>query len=283
MMSAFEISFYTVKFPIIRSYVINERLGSLNPISFGQQKCAPKHYFGPGMREHYVIHFVLSGTGIFKHRGKTFYPKAGDLFIFHPFEKVYYEADANDPWHYVWAGFSVRGDLPQVYNNSVIHCPTLKTIFKDMLLCKNYESGRSAYLSHGLWEITASLLENEKQSMNYVEQTLHYFHATYSRNLDLEEIASLLNINKRYLITLFTKEMGISPYQYLIKLRLNKAIELLVDHKQPATIVAQSVGCQTYSHFSKLFKQYVGVSPSDYQKQALERGTYTIPEDLKLI
>lgn len=263
--------------------VINENLGSLNPISFGQQKCAPGHYFGPGMRDHFVIHFILSGTGIFKHHGKVFHPKAGDLFIFHPYEEVYYEADKDDPWHYVWVGFMVQGNLPPIYNNSVIHCPTLKTIFKEMFLCKNYEKGRTSYLTHALWKITATLLEAEKQSPDYVEQTVHYLHSTYARDVDLEEIASLLNINKRYLITLFTKQMQISPYQYLIKLRLNKAIELLVEYKQPASIVAQSVGYQTYSHFSRLFKQYTGVSPRDFQKHAIENGSYTIPENLRLI
>ena len=63
----------------------------------GYENCAPGHSYGPIMRNGYLIHYVLSGKGIYKARGGIFRLKAGDAFLICPDELIYYEADKHDP------------------------------------------------------------------------------------------------------------------------------------------------------------------------------------------
>jgi YesN/AraC family two-component response regulator len=66
---------------------------------------------------------------------------------------------------------------------------------------------------------------------------------------------------------LFKQETGESPINYLIKIRMEKAKELLVKEELSVKEIANSVGYQDAYHFSKLFKKYTGNSPSDYIKK----------------
>ena len=79
---------------------------SLAIFNCGLQNCSPNHSWGPGIRDHYLIHFVISGKGSYICGGKTFHLKAGDLFLIKPSQVVYYVADPNEPWEYYWVGFN---------------------------------------------------------------------------------------------------------------------------------------------------------------------------------
>ena len=65
----------------------------------------PFHSFGPAIKPHYVIHFILSGKGKFTISGKEYYLERGCGFLIPPNELVFYQADGEDPWTYVWVGF----------------------------------------------------------------------------------------------------------------------------------------------------------------------------------
>lgn len=74
-------------------------------------------------------------------------------------------------------------------------------------------------------------------------------------------------ISPTYMSKLFKQETGESPINYLIKIRMEKAKELLVKEELSVKEIANSVGYQDAYHFSKLFKKYTGNSPSDYIKK----------------
>lgn len=79
---------------------------SLAVFNCGLQSCAPNHSWGPGVRDHFLIHFVLSGKGKYVCEGKEYDLKAGDMFLIKPSQVVSYIADENDPWEYYWVGFN---------------------------------------------------------------------------------------------------------------------------------------------------------------------------------
>ena len=100
-----------------------------NPIGAGWETCDPGHTFGPGIRDFYIIHYVLSGTGTYIIRGKEYHPQPGYLFALAPYETVYYTADNENPRHYVWINFFINGDVPYRFETPVIHAPELRPIF----------------------------------------------------------------------------------------------------------------------------------------------------------
>ncbi len=71
----------------------------------GKEACSPGHFFGPAIRPHYLMHFILSGKGIYETRGKKYVVSKGEAFLIRPQEITYYEADAKEPWKYAWVAF----------------------------------------------------------------------------------------------------------------------------------------------------------------------------------
>lgn len=78
------------------------------------------------------------------------------------------------------------------------------------------------------------------------------------------------NMSPSYLSTRFKKETGASFTEYLIRYRVNKAKNLLKEKQNRCREVAENVGYKDYAQFSKIFKKYVGLSPKEYQRMALE-------------
>ncbi len=71
----------------------------------GTEKCLPKHSFGPVVRDHYLIHFVLEGKGRYIVNGKQYNLKKNQGFLICPNVLTYYEASESNPWTYMWIGF----------------------------------------------------------------------------------------------------------------------------------------------------------------------------------
>ncbi len=65
-------------------WIVNEHLPGLNPVQFGSERCAPSHAFGPAVRTHWLLHYVISGQGRFTREGETHPVHAGNIFVIPP-------------------------------------------------------------------------------------------------------------------------------------------------------------------------------------------------------
>ena len=239
----------------------------LNPVQFGAESCAPGHSYGPAVRTHWLLHYVTAGKGRFLRDGAEYTVGPGEMFVIPPYLETYYEADRERPWEYVWIGFTADGELPDFFANSVISCPEVGAVFDEMRLCREYESGRSAYLSACLWKVVGILLETGKEKSDYIDKALSCIHSEYSNGITVQQIADRLNLDRSYFSTLFSKRVGMPPRDYLRSYRLNKAAELMAVHGEKPTTAAASVGYDDLFHFSKSFKRHFGLSPRAYAKK----------------
>ena len=88
------------------SYKVGDNLlSSLSVYNVGYQQCGPEQQWGPGIRDHYCIHHIISGKGTYVADKKVYHLGEGDSFILYPDTEVKYYADPDDPWEYAWAGF----------------------------------------------------------------------------------------------------------------------------------------------------------------------------------
>ncbi|MBO5059491.1 MAG: AraC family transcriptional regulator [Clostridia bacterium] len=254
----------------MHSVIISDKAYSgLNPVQFGYQSCEKSHFFGPAVRTHWLIHFVVSGFGIFKINGRTYDISPGEMFIIPPYVETYYEADGKNPWHYIWIGFTTNEMLPKKLPHT-IRCPEAADIFTKMKECENFSEGRSAYLVARLWDLFALLLGKEKTSNDYVKAALDYIHSEYMNKITVSDIAARLNLDRTYFSAHFKRKTGVSPKQYLLNYRMNLAASLLIDKGIPVSVAAASVGyCEIFT-FSKMFKHYFGVSPKEYKNKKNE-------------
>jgi len=101
---------------------------------------------------------------------------------------------------------------------------------------------------------------------NYVNIAVEYMRAFYNANIKIEDICKQIYLSPYYFIRMFKKQMGISPHEFLLSIRVNKAEEILKKMDCSIEEVARLCGFANAAHFSAYFKKIKGISPSEYKK-----------------
>ena len=100
-----------------------------------------------------------------------------------------------------------------------------------------------------------------------MQYALDCIHSEYVEPITVETIAHRLGLNRSYFSTLFKSRIGISPKRYLFEHRMRIAATLLTEEKTSVSVTANSVGYSDIFNFSKMFKQFYGVSPAEYARK----------------
>ena len=262
----------------------------LMPYQYGREVCVPGHSFGPARRSHYLFHYVIAGSGTLtvttEQGGKTDYTvRAGEGFLIFPAEITTYIADFADPWEYIWVEFDgahVKSALDRLgigpaapvyrslddgardamlgamrtllarHDDTALQLIAQTYLFFDGLL-RSAEPHRAATTRlHGYYV---------DEALSFVAQ--HYHH----HDVTVEDIARHVGLNRSYFGKLFRQTMGVSPQQFLIGYRMEKAAELLKTSALSVAEVGVSVGYPNQLHFSRAFKSVHGVSPRAWRRE----------------
>ncbi len=263
---------------VIKNYLLRN-LGLLpcNPVVSGSESCAPSHSYGPTTRTHILIHYVKSGKGIFMRDDKTYELSSGMCFVIRPGEVTYYEADKDDPWHYIWIGF-VCTDTPRCLKNDLLYAAHSADVFCEIeenteKYNSEYGNGgvREAYLCGRICEILALLeLENSSPAQktdSEMEIAKNYIDTKFAEDIKIGELAKTFHFESSYFSRAFKKAFGISPQSYLVDKRLAEAARLMSVYGFSASAAASAVGYSVIYLFSKMFKRRYGVSPREYKKK----------------
>lgn len=253
----------------------NQHLHDINPLICGYEACREGHGFGPASREYYLIHYIVSGKGTYRTARGLQRLSKGDLFIIHPDEITYYEADRDNPWAYIWVGFQLAPELVSRFDflrEDAMYGICCETIFHSML-----QSGdcveREIYLCSKLFELFSVLqgrvtVQKDQETFRvYAEEAQDYMAANYMKPISVQSISDALGLDRRYFSSIFHKKAGCSPKQYLINLRLEKAARLLAEGNYSPAEAARSTGYDDIFNFSKMFKKKYGLAPLHYQRK----------------
>lgn len=101
-----------------------------------------------------------------------------------------------------------------------------------------------------------------------VQLIMSYISENYMNDITLDMFAKNMYLSQVYISKIFKEATGYSPINYLIKVRLAKAKELLEEDDLPIKVISRKVGYEDAYHFSKLFKKYYGYPPSEAKKKA---------------
>ena len=197
---------------------------------------------------------------------------------------TYYKADNEDPWIYTWVGF--KGIKAENYlklanlnqENPMFECTEgdfVKKCFEDMRKATELKYGRELRLQGLLGIFLSELIEEAGKhvviSSNYkevyIKKSLQFVETNYSRKLSISEMAKSVGLNKNYFSAFFKENMGVTPQQYIIKFRINKACELMSNRGLTISDISRSVGYDDTLGFSKIFKKEKGISPKNYREK----------------
>jgi AraC-like DNA-binding protein len=262
---------------------MNSEVLDLTVYQCGMEKCNPLHSYGPAVRDHFLIHFILEGSGTFYANGKSYKLNKNQGFLIFPDIITYYEADSDSPWSYTWVGF--KGIKAESYlklagldkENPIFEYTKddlIKTCFEHMLKAIPLQYGRDLRLQGLLNIFLSELIENAanhtvegtNQKDIYLKKTFQYIEANYSRNISISQIAQNINLHKNYFSNFFKNNIGITAQEYVINYRINKACELMKNPLLSISDIARSVGYTDPLGFSKIFKRIKGKSPKNYRE-----------------
>lgn len=99
-----------------------------------------------------------------------------------------------------------------------------------------------------------------------LKEIIDYIDSNLSQNLGLAELATIIRVSPAHFGRLFKQSMGVSPYQYVLDCRIQRAKKLLAERKISIGQIAQISGFYDQSHFSRVFRKAVGVTPRQYQR-----------------
>ena len=275
-------------------YPESNRFPELQLRHCGFENCAPSHSYGPAVRSVYLIHIILKGHGTFMANQQTYSLEAGDGFLIPPDMQTFYIADEKDPWTYFWVAFQgtsgeeVIRDMGFGKDTLVFHSSRpqlLLDVVKEMF--QNRELTRTnLYMNQSLLYRFLSILLDEVEVRlgsrtgrnRIVSEAIQYIEKSYGDpSIRVAEIAKTVNVERGYLYTLFMKNLGLSPQEYLLKFRLTKATDLLNHTELPIDKIATECGYQDPATFSKAFRKMFDIPPGRFRKRIREQMK-TIPD-----
>ncbi|WP_099716533.1 AraC family transcriptional regulator [Clostridium sp. Maddingley MBC34-26] len=250
----------------------------------GTQKCNPNHSWGPAIKEHFKIHYIHKGKGIFKLGNETYHLKEGQGFLILPNIIAHYKADEKDPWEYSWCAFDgINAEAYLKRANLTIKDPILEynkddklsKCFEEMIQATNAEKSSDLRLQSLLYLFLATIIdetvldlsyEEAKTNRNmYINKVIDFIYINYSHKIRVSELAKFIGLDRKYISKLFKEMVGVTIQDYLISFRINKAKEMMKDRQLSIGDISRSVGYDNPLIFSKTFKKITGLPPSKYR------------------
>jgi AraC family transcriptional regulator len=104
-------------------------------------------------------------------------------------------------------------------------------------------------------------------------QIANFIDANLDKNISLTELAAIVQLSPYHFAHLFKKSTNISPHQYLVRCRIERAKQLIAMGNLSLAAIAQTIGFASQGHFTYHFKRFVGVTPKVFSQQLAHHTT----------
>ena len=287
----------TVPESVVKSSLANDPvLSQIYVASLGYFPKAAFHYRHriDGCEDNILI-YCLRGKGWYVVKGQRFDVSANEYFIIPATnEELFYGADEDDPWTINWVHFTGR-DI-DVFNRSfnikwddgphqILLNEKGLELWESMYntLEMGYSRQNLAYVNMCLYYFVATFLfpdkhlnEKKQDEKDMINNTILYMRDKLEEQLTVQDFAARNNFSVPHFSSLFQKATGMSPIEYFIHLKLQKACLLLYSTDIRIKNVSAAIGYEDPYYFSRLFKKYMNVSPDQYRhmrrKKVEEKG-----------
>lgn len=244
----------------------------------GSQKCTPSYHWGPGVRDHFLLHYVISGCGIYTVEGRAYPVSAGQAFLARPGELISYEADKDEPWEYYWIGFAgseakillersgfERGAPVISIDFGKEFCENITNIYD----ARGHSPDSRARMLGYTYLLLARLCESDraKDDSDAVGIAEEFFRNNFSRQITITDAAEYSGVSRSWLYRGFMEKYACSPNEFLQRLRMDYAANLLLETELSIGEAAYSAGYIDPLYFTKVFAKRMGCSPSEYRKR----------------
>lgn len=262
------------------SMKLERRTASLYVQNTGCQQCSPSYGWGPGVRNHFLLHHVIGGKGVYICRDKRHELKSGDTFLIYPDTTIHYCADAQQPWEYVWVGFGgmdaadcvaqtdFSPEEPVFFGRDSGEIRALmESVYRGYGTSPWEEMGMTARL----YDLLAFLIrtaqregDSGREDRDCAQLAADYIITHYEEPITVEGLAAYASVSHSSLYRRFIKRFQMSPKRFLLEYRIERACVLLATTNCSIQEISNSVGFEDPFYFSRAFKEVKGLSPRQF-------------------
>jgi len=230
-----------------------------------------------------IVIYCLDGRGWYRANGQIWHVEKGQVLFVQRDIPHAYGSDGVDPWSIQWAHF--RGDLAQSYLELINVTPEkpvrtigvqphISSLFDEALNVMT--SGYSLYhlvkisslIQQSLGQIAFSTAYSPPSGTIglHVGNVIEYMLANITQRCTLDDFAAQACLSRSYFSRQFRDKTGYAPVDYFIRLKIQRACELLETTKMTVGEISRGLGYQDQYYFSRIFKKIVGVHPTRYRR-----------------
>lgn len=238
-------------------------------------------------RRDYQILYVAAGRAHFWFNGEEQIVNAGNMVLYQPGEiqkYIYYLEDRPEVFWVHFTGNDVKRILEyhgvhldeHVFHTGILteYKMLFRKIIQELQLCRyGYEDYTASLLNEILLLVSRQQRSESGTTGNIraqVEEAATYFNENYNERISIEDYAASLHMSTTWFIRNFKQQIGTSPAQYILSLRIVNAQSLLEQTDYPIGEISTIVGYDNPLYFSRVFKKEMGVSPAQYRKERLK-------------
>jgi transcriptional regulator, AraC family len=233
------------------------------------------------------LFYVVDGKGEFNIQGQRFPVKANDFVIINPQVEHTELSSPDEPLEYIVLGirglsfsnltpvsegghpfsfFNLRDEQKDIlrYLNAMVQEATSQQMSYELVCHNLLEILLIKILRHQHFDLEVGKQSKATKDISFIK---HYLETYYHESIQLEDLASMTHLSRFYISHSFKKEIGMSPMEYLIDIRIKESKILLRTTNYSISQVADIVGFTTPTYFSKQFRKSTGISPTDYREQ----------------
>ena len=242
---------------------------------------ATSHFetYNPNGRDDYYLMYITDGQLTVEFDDGEHTVKKGNVVIFPP--KYGYKYRGKPPLHYLYSHFTGSyadrlleecgfNSLPCIIKNDFnVELDNKFNFMIDTFLLKKplWAQRCACILQDMLIDIHNDALDKSDNSP--LKASLKHIHSFFTSKIDIHYLASLENLSNSRYVVVFKDQIGKSPNEYIIDLRLQFAKNLLESTNMSIKQISERVGYSDQYFFSRLFKKHLGVSPQGYRKDKL--------------
>ena len=233
------------------------------------------------------LFYVVDGKGEFNIQGQRFPVKPNDFVIINPQVEHTELSSPDEPLEYIVLGinglsfsnltpvsegghpfsfFNLRDEQKDIlrYLNAMVQEATSQSMSYELVCHNLLEILLIKILRHQHFDLEVGKQSQATKDISFIK---HYLETYYHESIQLEDLASMTHLSRFYISHSFKKEIGMSPMEYLIAIRIKESKILLRTTNYSISQVADIVGFTTPTYFSKQFRKSTGISPTDYREQ----------------
>jgi len=241
--------------------------------------------------QEYQVIYITNGQGVFESDSyQQTIVKAGTIIVLFPNERHRYKPDSHTGWDEYWVGVKgdiidnlvtsgyLRPDNPCLYigfNDSIfnIYNSIIEKTREERSGYQPLVSGAVLHLIGACYAAVKQSTAENKEAENIINRARLLFRSNISNAYSPEQAAQELNVGYSWFRKLFKSYTGLSPGQYYLQLKIEKAKDLLSNSNMPVKEISIALNFESNFYFSRIFKEKTGLRPTEYRKRNYDPAT----------